>query len=1322
MAVLFNNCQMNSDTFSYTVIFDANGGGGVMQRQDFVLGVPQILRKNAFTAPEDSDMYFAGWAASQDGKIQYKNEESVKNLADANATITLYARWGYKVDFNSDGGTAIPDQIVLPGETITRPAATITKAGNTFVFWYTDDYNTQWDFANQTVDGNMTLNARWFTGTDTSTTYYSVRYELNGAHDDSQYGDLTWPANLPLNQPDYPVKDNFTFGGWYNNPVFSGSPYNFNNPVLGSLTLYAKWRCTVSFDPNGGSPEPDNQVVDIGATLASVNPPAKVNYSFDAWYSDSSLTPESKWNFGTSSPNSNMTLYANWVPKQYTVSFDTNGGNNVPTQSVAYGNYVSSVTPVKTGYDFESWYCDSNFTPGSKWDFGASTVASTMTLYARWKNNVSFNADSGTPAPSPQIILSGALVPEPAPMSRGSLYAFKGWYTTDTFETQWDFGTDTVNSNMTLYAKWDQIPVDHYLVVFIAQGAVSQPDNEIVVDGGKVIQPDNPVRDGWIFDKWYRDTSTTPWDFVNNTVTAATLTDISNQTLLLNGTWIQLQAGLQYGVHFVTNGGSPIPADQVVSSNGKAVEPIPVMTKTDSQTGTTYTFGGWYSNAACTIPWVFTDNYGVTGTVSSLYAKWNQSNYYTANFITGGGTPVPAQQTVAKPSLITRPTDPQLTGYTFNGWSWYENPGALNTWNFNSNYVMGNTNLFAQWTANSYTVSYNGNGSTGGSMTNSPYTYNDAPRALTTNGYTRTGYTFTGWNIQANGSGTGYTDGQPVQNLASANGATVTLYAQWTPITYTVAYNANNGSGSLASSTHTYDAAKNLTVNNSIITRTGYTFAGWNTQADGSGVSYTNGQNVINLRNSAGTFNLYAQWTANTYTVVYNANGGSGSTMSSNHTYGTSKPLNANTFGAPRGKEFTGWNTRADGSGASYANQASVLNMTSVNGDTVILYAQWQIVTNPPGATLNDKLNWLDSNAISDVEYMLEANADESLSPRTLSYSGYSNVTIKLVGNGSERIINLSSTGSMFTVGSGVILVLGDEIILQGRNDNSAALIRIISHGSLIMNADSNITGNTSGSPSSVGGGVYVLSGGSFTMNGGVISNNATISGGGGGVYVPGGSFTMNGGEISNNIAPFGGGVYVSGGSFTMNSGEISNNTANATPSGSGGGVSLFGGSFTMSGGKISNNNAPSGGGGGVVISNDGFFAMSNGEISNNTAIFAGGVTVYGGSFTISGGAVITSNTASLSGGGVVVYAGFGSFTKTGGGTITGYSSGNNNSLNVVKNSSGTIITNSGHAVCVLDSISSTFIKRKENTAGPTDDLAYDGTKATPTFSGAWDY
>ena len=391
-----------------------------------------------------------------------------------------------------------------------------------------------------------------------------------------------------------------------------------------------------------------------------------------------------------------------------------------------------------------------------------------------------------------------------------------------------------------------------------------------------------------------------------------------------------------------------------------------------------------------------------------------------------------------------------------------------------------------------------------------------------------------------------------------------------------------------------------------------------------------------------------------------------------------------------------------------------------------------------PGSNLTEKLTWLDENAESEGNYLIELDADESSAPVTLRYGDRTDITITLKGVDENRTISLSSNGSLFTVGSGVTLVLEDNITLKGRDGNNSGLL--IVSGTLVMNTGSTITGN-----SHLGGvdlfGTFIMNGGSisnnigevargvtieynnslFTMNGGIISGNPY-----GGVSVNG-TFTMNGGLITGNRC----GVSVSADrTFTMNGGSISGNTSN----GPGSGVHTWG-IFTMNGGTISGNAAGAGmGGGGVCMDGpgQGTFTMTGGTISGNTSVAGGGVSVNG-TFNMSGG-TISGNTAGEYGGGITASANS-TFTMSGG-TITGntakYGGGIDNNGTFTKtggiitgsdSENGNIATqsNSGNAVFagIWNGSSFSNLKLKETTSGPRDNLSYDGS--TGAFTGSWD-
>ena len=279
---------------------------------------------------------------------------------------------------------------------------------------------------------------------------------------------------------------------------------------------------------------------------------------------------------------------------------------------------------------------------------------------------------------------------------------------------------------------------------------------------------------------------------------------------------------------------------------------------------------------------------------------------------------------------------PTRTGYAFLGWS---TDGTAATLVSATDPVppLGIL-LKAAWGANGYTVQFIANGGSG-TMADQHFVY-DTPQALSRNAFTRTGHSFSGWATSANGIVVN-TDGQVVKNMTAIPGNVLKRYAVWTPITYSVKFNANGGSGTMANQSYQYGTAQALTAN--AFTRTGYSFTGWATSATGAKV-YNDKQSVSNLTTtSGGTVNLYAVWTPISYSVKFNANGGSGSMSNESFTYGTAKALTANAF-TRTGYTFGGWATSATGAKV-YNDKQSVNNLTSTSGGTVNLYAVWTPIT-----------------------------------------------------------------------------------------------------------------------------------------------------------------------------------------------------------------------------------------------------------------------------------------------------------------------------------------------------------------------------------------
>ena len=318
----------------------------------------------------------------------------------------------------------------------------------------------------------------------------------------------------------------------------------------------------------------------------------------------------------------------------------------------------------------------------------------------------------------------------------------------------------------------------------------------------------------------------------------------------------------------------------------------------------------------------------LTATYTSTAMLIVDSSPSNGGIVIGGGT-----HTIGSSQTLTAIP---ATGWRFT--QWYLPPRSFFTSNpLTAEVGYADATYTAYFSLITYTVSYNGNGHTGGSTANTSHTY-DTAKSLTSNGFTKTGHTFAGWATTTSGPVV-YANGASVLNLTTTHNATVTLYAQWMPNTYTVAYDGNGHTdGFTENSSHTYGIPRPLTLNG--FAKAGYTFAGWATTSSGS-VVYADGASVSNLTATAnGVYTLYAKWTANSYTVFYNSVGHtSGSMTPSSHTYGTAKNLTSCGF-SWSGYTFTGWAIIPNGP-AVYANGQSVLNLTAIYGGTVNLYAVW---------------------------------------------------------------------------------------------------------------------------------------------------------------------------------------------------------------------------------------------------------------------------------------------------------------------------------------------------------------------------------------------
>ena len=576
----------------------------------------------------------------------------------------------------------------------------------------------------------------------------------------------------------------------------------------------------------------------------------------------------------------------------HNVHYVDNGANTpIGSETHFYGENFVPAVPSRLGYAFLGWFIDEELTV----PFDGYMINGDLTLYAKWEAG-----------------LVGYVVNHHIQDAEGQSASYQS-YTTTTI-----YGTATVDTVITP----DILDMGEGFYVPAAQTVTVSADGQTVVDYyykriiyiiyidrangtaqtfwtfryGQTVYLAEPTRTGYTFIGWDVELPETMPAHDFNVVA-------------------QWQAN-EYKITFNTNGGSEV--EDITANYGDAI------TAPAAPTRVGYTFAGWDITIPETMP---AENLVAT-------AIWTLNTYsITVNTVSGtiGGHPT----TYTVESGAINIPDPIRTGYTFLGWTGTELSGATKNLSIPAGSV-GNRTYTATWSENSYTISYAiyGSGASGTAPARVTLKYSQA-YSIAANTFSRIGYTFAGWSTSAGGSKV-YSAGQSVSALLAEDGANVTLYPVWTANTYTIAYANYASSGSVSSQKATYDSE--IVLNYNKFTRTGYTCIGWSLTSGGT-TNFSQGQCVSNLTATAGgTVTLYPVWQANTYTIYYNANGGSGSTSASYHTYDTSKNLTANGF-SRSGYRFIGWSTSSGASNPTYSNKASVKNVST--GANVTLYAVW---------------------------------------------------------------------------------------------------------------------------------------------------------------------------------------------------------------------------------------------------------------------------------------------------------------------------------------------------------------------------------------------
>ena len=595
-----------------------------------------------------------------------------------------------------------------------------------------------------------------------------------------------------------------------------------------------------------------------------------------------------------------------------------------------------------TGYSFDGWYTSP--TGGDKYDW-STKLTNDVTMYAHWTANgytVKYDAGGGKGTMGDQKFTFD--VPQnlsPNAFTRDG-YTFTGWKRADTGDAYQDGQqvanlTSTPNGIVTMIAQWTPNPAsinyDPNPPTGRTPGGQGTANWTGHTGDTQAIGANGWTVDGYTFIGW--NTSADG----KGTAYAPGTTWTANGTLTLYAQWTPGQAGLTYDGNGATGGKTdPQP--------GKTDEKINVRDNGFTRDG--YMFVTWNTQAGCKGKAVNPgDEWTLQGS-STLYACWAgtaQTLAYHGNGATGGNTAVQSGKTGDE--LTTNANGFTRDGYTFVRWDTAKD-GSGTAYgegkNGVSRYTMkpAGNDLYAIWKANPATIQYrndwpNTTGSTPDTTGNTGDTV-----TISQNSFDRPGYTFTGWSTSKRGD----PSLQP-GDKHTLEPRTTTVWAQWKADPAHLIYNANTGS---TSQTRRTDGVvdQTLTVIANPFTRTGYTFTGWNTQADGRGRAYTAGNGFRLVAdpksNPVNTSVLYAQWRINRVTLKFNPNGGTGGypdiTVDAFTT--VTIPADAKEPKVQRpGFRFTGWAMKPTPGAGDTILSPGKGTVSMPDRGSITVYAQW---------------------------------------------------------------------------------------------------------------------------------------------------------------------------------------------------------------------------------------------------------------------------------------------------------------------------------------------------------------------------------------------
>ena len=544
---------------------------------------------------------------------------------------------------------------------------------------------------------------------------------------------------------------------------------------------------TISFNSEGIVIDTLNTY--YGAIISSLPQPFKEGYNFAGWYNNSEFTGEEYVYDEIWDTAEDTTAYAKWSPQTYYIYFSGYGSEKLEDKEVKYDAPIGMMPNIeKEGYTFYGWKNEHGeyFMSDTIWrKLNNQTVSPDLRAN---QYTITYNGNGGTTSKASQTVEYDKVINSLATAYLEG-YTFNGWntYADGSGETIAAPYTYNISDDITLYAQYT---ANQYNVTFDKQGGSGGSEGVNATYGSQMPTGTDvvaPTKSGYTFQGYFSMPRGAGTKYYNNDMSGTRNWDLLDDTTLF-AYWI----ANQYRVTFDKQGGSGGTSSIVVTYN---IE-MPSGGSITAPKKTGYIFQGYYqSKNGQGIKYYNSDmtsrNVWREASNSIIYAYWTPDTY-TVVLQKEGGTGGSDSIQVMYQSSMPSATAPTRVGYTFQGY--YSEPNGLGTKYYDENMssahdwdIAADQTLYAYWTGNTYTVTFNKQGGTGGSYS-IKVTYG-SPMPSNVSAPTRTHYVLKGFYEQPNGVGTKYYDGPDMTSVYVWDRlGNATLYADWRGEYYNIIY------------------------------------------------------------------------------------------------------------------------------------------------------------------------------------------------------------------------------------------------------------------------------------------------------------------------------------------------------------------------------------------------------------------------------------------------------------------------------------------------------------------------------------------------------